>query len=114
MSSSTTSNPFILAVWLVKLTMIFVLLSTFVNSVFQLYVQAFLKKDDAVGYRVMVQTEDHALTFLQQPGNQSKCCFLTSTGGSKVSFETCSVVLKYIDFFVWLVFAVVWPNTLEI
>ncbi|XP_029689875.1 ER membrane protein complex subunit 1 isoform X1 [Takifugu rubripes] len=34
----------------------------------KLYVQAFLKKDDAVGYRVMVQTEDHALTFLQQPG----------------------------------------------
>lgn len=38
------------------------------RSVFQLYVQAFLKKDDAVGYRVMVQAEDHALTFLQQPG----------------------------------------------
>ncbi|XP_068601066.1 ER membrane protein complex subunit 1 [Brachionichthys hirsutus] len=34
----------------------------------KLYVQAFLKKDDAVGYRVMVQTEDHTLTFLQQPG----------------------------------------------
>lgn len=51
--------------------MIFVLLPTFINSVFQLYVQAFLKKDDAVGYRVMVQTEDHALTFLQQPGNEN-------------------------------------------
>uniref|UniRef100_A0A671TIV5 ER membrane protein complex subunit 1 n=1 Tax=Sparus aurata TaxID=8175 RepID=A0A671TIV5_SPAAU len=37
-------------------------------SVFQLYVQAFLKKDDAVGYRVMVHSEDHALSFLQQPG----------------------------------------------
>ncbi|KAG8002797.1 ER membrane protein complex subunit 1 [Nibea albiflora] len=34
----------------------------------KLYVQAFLKKDDSVGYRVMVQTEDHALAFLQQPG----------------------------------------------
>lgn len=34
----------------------------------KLYVQAFLKKDDSVGYRVMVQTEDHQLTFLQQPG----------------------------------------------
>ncbi|TKS77373.1 ER membrane protein complex subunit 1 [Collichthys lucidus] len=34
----------------------------------ELYVQAFLKKDDSVGYRVMVQTEDHALAFLQQPG----------------------------------------------
>ncbi|CAL1605772.1 unnamed protein product [Knipowitschia caucasica] len=34
----------------------------------QLYVQAFLKKDDSVGYRVMVQTEDHQLTFIQQPG----------------------------------------------
>uniref|UniRef100_A0A4W6G6K9 ER membrane protein complex subunit 1 n=1 Tax=Lates calcarifer TaxID=8187 RepID=A0A4W6G6K9_LATCA len=34
----------------------------------KLYVQAFLKKDDSVGYRVMVQTEDHTLTFLQQPG----------------------------------------------
>uniref|UniRef100_A0A3Q3WT33 ER membrane protein complex subunit 1 n=1 Tax=Mola mola TaxID=94237 RepID=A0A3Q3WT33_MOLML len=34
----------------------------------KLYVQAFLKKDDAVGYRAMVQTEDYTLTFLQQPG----------------------------------------------
>ncbi|XP_061592513.1 ER membrane protein complex subunit 1 [Cololabis saira] len=34
----------------------------------KLYVQAFLKKDDSVGYRVMVQTEDHTLTFIQQPG----------------------------------------------
>ncbi|KAA0707045.1 ER membrane protein complex subunit 1 [Triplophysa tibetana] len=33
-----------------------------------LYVHAFLKKDDSVAYRVMVQTEDHMLTFLQQPG----------------------------------------------
>uniref|UniRef100_M4AWC6 ER membrane protein complex subunit 1 n=1 Tax=Xiphophorus maculatus TaxID=8083 RepID=M4AWC6_XIPMA len=33
-----------------------------------LHVQAFLKKDDSVGYRVMVQTEDHTLTFIQQPG----------------------------------------------
>lgn len=33
-----------------------------------MYVQAFLKKDDAVGYRVMVQSEDHTLTFVQQPG----------------------------------------------
>ncbi|MCI4387380.1 hypothetical protein PGIGA_G00073390 [Pangasianodon gigas] len=34
----------------------------------RLYVNAFLKKDDSVGYRVIVQTEDHVLTFLQQPG----------------------------------------------
>lgn len=68
-----TSIPFIPAVWLVNLTMIFVLHSTSINSVIQLYVQAFLKKDDAVGYRVMVQTEDHALTFLQQPGNENGC-----------------------------------------
>uniref|UniRef100_A0A673WPV4 ER membrane protein complex subunit 1 n=1 Tax=Salmo trutta TaxID=8032 RepID=A0A673WPV4_SALTR len=34
----------------------------------KLYVHAFLKKDDSVGYRVLVQTEDHALTFIQQPG----------------------------------------------
>uniref|UniRef100_A0AAZ3Q6R1 ER membrane protein complex subunit 1 n=1 Tax=Oncorhynchus tshawytscha TaxID=74940 RepID=A0AAZ3Q6R1_ONCTS len=34
----------------------------------QLYVHAFLKKDDSVGYRVLVQTQDHALTFIQQPG----------------------------------------------
>ncbi|XP_056279618.1 ER membrane protein complex subunit 1 [Pseudoliparis swirei] len=34
----------------------------------KLHVQAFLKKDDAVGYRVMVQSEDHTLTFIQQPG----------------------------------------------
>ncbi|XP_063173754.1 ER membrane protein complex subunit 1-like isoform X2 [Candoia aspera] len=34
----------------------------------QLYVQVFLKKDDSVGYRALVQTEDHVLLFLQQPG----------------------------------------------
>ncbi|XP_067096522.1 ER membrane protein complex subunit 1 [Osmerus mordax] len=34
----------------------------------KLHVHAFLKKDDSVGYRVLVQTEDHALTFIQQPG----------------------------------------------
>ncbi|CAL8319167.1 unnamed protein product [Merluccius merluccius] len=34
----------------------------------RLYIQAFLKKDDSVGYRVMVQSEDHTLTFMQQPG----------------------------------------------
>ncbi|XP_057676107.1 ER membrane protein complex subunit 1 [Corythoichthys intestinalis] len=34
----------------------------------KLYVQTFLKKDDSVGYRVMVQTEDHKLSFIQQPG----------------------------------------------
>uniref|UniRef100_A0A8B9Z8K8 ER membrane protein complex subunit 1 n=1 Tax=Buteo japonicus TaxID=224669 RepID=A0A8B9Z8K8_9AVES len=34
----------------------------------QLYIQVFLKKDDSVGYRALVQTEDHMLMFLQQPG----------------------------------------------
>uniref|UniRef100_A0AAY4DFX6 ER membrane protein complex subunit 1 n=1 Tax=Denticeps clupeoides TaxID=299321 RepID=A0AAY4DFX6_9TELE len=34
----------------------------------RLFVLAFLKKDDSVGYRALVQTEDFALTFLQQPG----------------------------------------------
>ncbi|XP_064027979.1 ER membrane protein complex subunit 1 isoform X2 [Pogoniulus pusillus] len=34
----------------------------------QLYIQVFLKKDDSVGYRALVQTEDHMLVFLQQPG----------------------------------------------
>ncbi|XP_054857363.1 ER membrane protein complex subunit 1 [Eublepharis macularius] len=34
----------------------------------QLYVQVFLKKDDSVGYRALVQTADHMLSFLQQPG----------------------------------------------
>ncbi|XP_068453372.1 ER membrane protein complex subunit 1 [Clinocottus analis] len=34
----------------------------------KLHVQTFLKKDDSVGYRVMVQSEDHTLTFIQQPG----------------------------------------------
>uniref|UniRef100_A0A665URL0 ER membrane protein complex subunit 1 n=1 Tax=Echeneis naucrates TaxID=173247 RepID=A0A665URL0_ECHNA len=34
----------------------------------KLYVQTFLKKDDSVGYRVMVQTEDQTLTLIQQPG----------------------------------------------
>ena len=38
---------------------------------FQLYIQAFLKKDDSVGYRVMVQSEDQTLTFMQQPGRSS-------------------------------------------
>uniref|UniRef100_A0A8B9KEX6 ER membrane protein complex subunit 1 n=1 Tax=Astyanax mexicanus TaxID=7994 RepID=A0A8B9KEX6_ASTMX len=33
-----------------------------------LYIHTFLKKDDSVGYRVLVQTEDLVLTFLQQPG----------------------------------------------
>lgn len=39
---------------------------------FQLYIQVFLKKDDSVGYRALVQTEDHMLMFLQQPGNWHK------------------------------------------
>ncbi|XP_016050451.2 ER membrane protein complex subunit 1 isoform X3 [Erinaceus europaeus] len=34
----------------------------------RLYVQVFLKKDDSVGYRALVQTEDHLLLFLQQLG----------------------------------------------
>ncbi|XP_007436303.1 ER membrane protein complex subunit 1 [Python bivittatus] len=34
----------------------------------RLYIQVFLKKDDSVGYRALVQTEDHMLLFLQQPG----------------------------------------------
>ncbi|XP_077312429.1 ER membrane protein complex subunit 1 isoform X1 [Lithobates pipiens] len=33
-----------------------------------LYLQLFLKKDDSVGYRALVQTEDNQLTFLHQPG----------------------------------------------
>ncbi|KAM4014709.1 ER membrane protein complex subunit 1 [Anomaloglossus baeobatrachus] len=33
-----------------------------------LYLQLFLKKDDSVGYRALVQTEDSQLLFLQQPG----------------------------------------------
>ncbi|KAG2458903.1 EMC1 protein, partial [Polypterus senegalus] len=32
------------------------------------YVHAFLKKDDSVGYRVLLQTEDDSLIFVQQPG----------------------------------------------
>lgn len=31
----------------------------------------FLKKDDSVGYRALVQTEDHLLLFLQQLGEQT-------------------------------------------
>ncbi|XP_064423799.1 ER membrane protein complex subunit 1 [Latimeria chalumnae] len=34
----------------------------------RLFVQPFLKKDDSVGYRVLVQMEDHTLIFLSQPG----------------------------------------------
>lgn len=37
-----------------------------VLTVLQLYIQVFLKKDDSVGYRALVQTEDHLLLFLQQ------------------------------------------------
>ncbi|XP_068098382.1 ER membrane protein complex subunit 1 [Hyperolius riggenbachi] len=33
-----------------------------------LYLQLFLKKDDSVGYRALVQTEDNQLMFLHQPG----------------------------------------------
>ncbi|XP_077116421.1 ER membrane protein complex subunit 1 isoform X1 [Ranitomeya variabilis] len=33
-----------------------------------LYLQLFLKKDDSVGYRALVQTEDSQLLFLHQPG----------------------------------------------
>ncbi|XP_073426418.1 ER membrane protein complex subunit 1 isoform X1 [Dendrobates tinctorius] len=33
-----------------------------------LYLQLFLKKDDSVGYRALVQTEDNQLLFLHQPG----------------------------------------------
>ncbi|KAM3921250.1 ER membrane protein complex subunit 1 [Leptodactylus fuscus] len=32
------------------------------------YLQLFLKKDDSVGYRALVQTEDNQLVFLHQPG----------------------------------------------
>eukprot|EP00079_Xenopus_tropicalis_P031908 XP_017945679.1 PREDICTED: ER membrane protein complex subunit 1 isoform X1 [Xenopus tropicalis] len=32
------------------------------------YLQTFLRKDDSVGYRALVQTEDNQLLFLQQPG----------------------------------------------
>ncbi|XP_043846878.1 ER membrane protein complex subunit 1 isoform X2 [Dromiciops gliroides] len=32
----------------------------------RLYIQVFLKKDDSVGYRALVQTDDHLLLFLQQ------------------------------------------------
>ncbi|XP_064137451.1 ER membrane protein complex subunit 1 isoform X3 [Loxodonta africana] len=32
----------------------------------RLFIQVFLKKDDSVGYRALVQTEDHLLLFLQQ------------------------------------------------
>ncbi|XP_069466496.1 ER membrane protein complex subunit 1 [Ambystoma mexicanum] len=34
----------------------------------KLFIQAYLKKDDSVGYRSLVQTKDHMLLFLQQPG----------------------------------------------
>ncbi|KAL7975821.1 hypothetical protein Chor_004560, partial [Crotalus horridus] len=33
----------------------------------QLFIQVFLKKDDSVGYRALVQTGDHLLLFLQLP-----------------------------------------------
>lgn len=64
--------------------------------VFQLYVQAFLKKDDAVGYRVMVQTEDHTLTFLQQPGTKGKnrkLCMGLSEALTCGAFRRCLMFL---------------------
>ncbi|KAM9299129.1 ER membrane protein complex subunit 1 [Gastrophryne carolinensis] len=36
-----------------------------------LYLQLFLKKDDSVGYRALLQTEDDQLMFLHQPGKVS-------------------------------------------
>uniref|UniRef100_A0A4W5PAM8 ER membrane protein complex subunit 1 n=1 Tax=Hucho hucho TaxID=62062 RepID=A0A4W5PAM8_9TELE len=45
----------------------------------KLYVHAFLKKDDSVGYRVLVQTQDHALTFIQQPGTHTDTGTYTQT-----------------------------------
>ncbi|RLV93163.1 hypothetical protein DV515_00013511 [Chloebia gouldiae] len=41
---------------------------TYNINLYLLYIQVFLKKDDSVGYRALVQTEDHMLMFLQQPG----------------------------------------------
>uniref|UniRef100_A0A4W5P6Z2 ER membrane protein complex subunit 1 n=1 Tax=Hucho hucho TaxID=62062 RepID=A0A4W5P6Z2_9TELE len=55
--------------------------SVLLSDVFppQLYVHAFLKKDDSVGYRVLVQTQDHALTFIQQPGTHTDTGTYTQT-----------------------------------
>lgn len=38
-----------------------------------MYIQVFLKKDDSVGYRALVHTEDHLLLFLQQLGERTPC-----------------------------------------
>ncbi|XP_066462451.1 ER membrane protein complex subunit 1 [Eleutherodactylus coqui] len=52
---------------LLDTTMIFTLEQSCVKPD-ALYLQLFLKKDDSVGYRALVQTEDNQLVFLQQPG----------------------------------------------
>ncbi|KAK2499266.1 hypothetical protein MC885_006314, partial [Smutsia gigantea] len=48
----------------------------------RMYIQVFLKKDDSVGYRALVQTEDHLLLFLQQLGG-----FLSHLAGSLQKME---------------------------
>uniref|UniRef100_A0A4W3HCC5 ER membrane protein complex subunit 1 n=1 Tax=Callorhinchus milii TaxID=7868 RepID=A0A4W3HCC5_CALMI len=53
--------------WLLDTAMDFSL-NPHVGSPEQLYIQPFLKKDDSVGYRALLQTIDHTLTYIQQPG----------------------------------------------
>lgn len=54
----------------------------------QLYIQVFLKKDDSVGYRALVQTEDHLLLLLQQLGEWASlgCCFRACSVGCSQTF----------------------------
>lgn len=42
--------------------------------------QVFLKKDDSVGYRALVQTEDHLVLFLQQLGEHTSSRAPCSSG----------------------------------
>lgn len=74
-----------------------VFLVLFCSVVFfsQLYIQVFLKKDDSVGYRALVQTEDHMLMFLQQPGDSQKQLppFVTATRRKFCVLRDCSLSL---------------------
>lgn len=74
---------------------VFLVLFCSVVFFFQLYIQVFLKKDDSVGYRALVQTEDHMLMFLQQPGDSQKQLppFVTATRRKFCVLKDCILSL---------------------
>lgn len=65
----------------------------------QFYIQVFLKKDDSVGYRALVQTEDHMLMFLQQPGDPQNQLppFVTVTRRKSCVLKDCILSLLSLE-----------------